>query len=197
MGAVYTHTSSGAPLRRTAAAAGAAREGVLARYYDPHHARLDGLQPTRSSAKVDASSSTCTRSRVGRFPTSRTTPSRALRSASERTPCTHPSLSPQRRRGSSRTPASRLFATSRSRAPSSPGRFYRVDGRVISVMIEIRRDLYMDERSGDQNAGFTRIVALLAEFVAEIAAPIHSSIASATLSAAERSASLRSPSDPT
>ena len=78
-----------------------------------------------------------------------------------------------------------------------PGRFYRVDGRVISVMIEIRRDLYMDERSGDQNAGFTRIVALLAEFVAEIAAPIHSSIASATLSAAERSASLRSPSDPT
>ena len=41
MGAVYTPTSSGAPLRRTAAAAGAAREGVLARYYDPHHARLD------------------------------------------------------------------------------------------------------------------------------------------------------------
>ncbi|NBB90740.1 MAG: hypothetical protein GVY23_05990 [Spirochaetes bacterium] len=78
-----------------------------------------------------------------------------------------------------------------------PGRFYGVDRRVTSIMIEVRRDLYMDERTGERTAGLRRIEALLADFLAEVAAPIHSSIASATLRAAESSASLRSSSDPT
>jgi N-formylglutamate amidohydrolase len=36
-----------------------------------------------------------------------------------------------------------------------PLRYYRTDARVRSVMIEVRRDIYMDELTGEKLAGFT------------------------------------------
>ena len=44
-----------------------------------------------------------------------------------------------------------------------PLRFYRKDPRVRSLMIEVRRDLYMDEETGEANADFERIRAVLRE----------------------------------
>ncbi len=38
-----------------------------------------------------------------------------------------------------------------------PTAFYGRDPRVSSVMIEVRRDLYMDEQSGERNANFSRL----------------------------------------
>lgn len=38
-----------------------------------------------------------------------------------------------------------------------PGDFYRKNASILSVMIEVRRDLYMDEGTGLKNADFTRI----------------------------------------
>ena len=37
-----------------------------------------------------------------------------------------------------------------------PMKFYQKDERVKSIMIEIRRDLYMDETTGERNAAFTK-----------------------------------------
>ena len=40
--------------------------------------------------------------------------------------------------------------------------------RVSSVMIEINRSLYMDEKSGEKNIGFHKISNLINEFIEEI-----------------------------
>lgn len=51
-----------------------------------------------------------------------------------------------------------------------PGAFYRADPRVSSLMIEVRRNLYMDEATGERAAGLRRIAALidsLAGFLAD------------------------------
>jgi N-formylglutamate amidohydrolase len=45
-----------------------------------------------------------------------------------------------------------------------PNRFFGRDARVQSVMIEVRRDLYMDELTGERHAGFARIQAALTAF---------------------------------
>ncbi|MFO7781638.1 MAG: N-formylglutamate amidohydrolase [Spirochaetia bacterium] len=169
MGAIYTQTSSGAPLRPTGAAAGAAREGVLARYYDPHHARLDDL-----TADALEREGRCLLIDLHSFP------SRALPYEQD-----HSLARPEICIGTDSfhttedlaAAAERFFTeagleTIRNQPFSGalvPGRFYHGDRRVISVMIEVRRDLYMDERTGDRNAGFRRIEALMAEFVAEVA----------------------------
>lgn len=169
MGAVYTRTSSGAQLRRAAAASGPARENVLTRYYDPHHARLDrlaaaGLEQDGSCLLIDLHS----------FPR-RALPYEQDHSLARPEICigTDPVHTPERLAAA----AERFFCdagleTIRNQPFSGslvPGRFYGVDRRVSSVMIEIRRDLYMDERTGDRTAGFKRIGALPAEFIGEVA----------------------------
>jgi N-formylglutamate amidohydrolase len=45
-----------------------------------------------------------------------------------------------------------------------PNAFYGKDRRVSSIMIEIRRDLYLEERSGNRNDGFPRMQELLTDF---------------------------------
>ncbi|MEY3829954.1 MAG: hypothetical protein RL636_1655 [Verrucomicrobiota bacterium] len=50
-----------------------------------------------------------------------------------------------------------------------PTRFWRSNPRVQSLMVEVRRDLYMDETTGAKNAGFTRIQGLLSGFRAVLA----------------------------
>lgn len=42
-----------------------------------------------------------------------------------------------------------------------PSRFYHRDMRVRSLMIEVRRDLYMDERTGDRTPGFADVRSLV------------------------------------
>ena len=45
-----------------------------------------------------------------------------------------------------------------------PNAFYGRDARVQSVMIEVRRDLYMDERTGERLPGFAEVQRVLTEF---------------------------------
>ena len=50
-----------------------------------------------------------------------------------------------------------------------PNRFFGTEPRVQSLMIEVRRDLYMEESTGERHDGFARIQAVLTEFRAELA----------------------------
>ncbi len=50
-----------------------------------------------------------------------------------------------------------------------PLRHYRVDARVRSVMIEIRRDLYLDEPTHDLHTGYGILVARLAQLLGKLA----------------------------
>jgi N-formylglutamate amidohydrolase len=50
-----------------------------------------------------------------------------------------------------------------------PNRFFGKDSRVQSLMIEVRRDLYMDEATSERHAGFSRMQSILSEFRAELA----------------------------
>ena len=49
-----------------------------------------------------------------------------------------------------------------------PNACFGRDPRLWSVMIEVRRDLYMDEATGERHAGFARTQALLTDFRAEL-----------------------------
>ena len=49
-----------------------------------------------------------------------------------------------------------------------PNRFFGKDPRVQSLMIEVRRDLYMDEATAERHAGFARIQSVLKEFRGEL-----------------------------
>lgn len=51
-----------------------------------------------------------------------------------------------------------------------PNRFYGRDKRVHSIMIEVRRDLYMDETTGAKNAEFDKIRADLTKIMIEASA---------------------------
>ncbi|MBM4121850.1 MAG: N-formylglutamate amidohydrolase [Nitrospira sp.] len=46
-----------------------------------------------------------------------------------------------------------------------PQRFWRLDPRVIGVMIEVRRDLYMDETTGQPNGGFQQMRKLIGRII--------------------------------
>ena len=48
-------------------------------------------------------------------------------------------------------------------------RHYRADSRVRSVMIEIRRDLYLDEPTHEIHAGYDVLVARLAQLIGMLA----------------------------
>ena len=47
-----------------------------------------------------------------------------------------------------------------------PQIFYQKDKRVNAVMIEVRRDLYMNEETGKEKNGFTEIARLLRQLLA-------------------------------
>ena len=51
-----------------------------------------------------------------------------------------------------------------------PTRFWRHEPRVHSLMVEVRRDLYMEQATGSKIAGFTRIQDLLSGFRTVLAA---------------------------
>ena len=155
MGVVYSRTSSGAPLRRPLS--DDERGRLLARFYEPHHAAL--------TAAVDdalAADGTCFLLDGHSFP------ERALPFESDQDPdrpdiCigTDESHTPAWLRDVAvrtfeelgwRVAVDRPFA-----GALVPMRFYKRDPRVRALMIEVRRDLYMDERSGARLPRFDEI----------------------------------------
>lgn len=164
MGATYVRTCDGRPLR---ALSPARRAELLALYYWPHHRRLDGAAAERLAAFgrcviLDAHS----------FPTG-PLPTQVDFSAP-------PEIGIGTQEGHTSS-ALRALAEGFFRGhgfvvgvdvPFSgaivPNRFFGVDPRVQSVMIEVRRDLYMDEPTGARHDGFARLQAVLAAFRAEL-----------------------------
>jgi N-formylglutamate amidohydrolase len=152
MGVVYERTAAGHPLRHPPSAEH--RRELLARFYEPHHAAL-----TAAVQAALAAHETCLLIDGHSFPT-RPQPYEDDQDPDRPDICigTDASHTP----GWLRDIAVRAFeelgwsvAVDRPFAGALvPMRFYRKDLRVSAVMIEVRRGLYMDERSGARLPGF-------------------------------------------
>jgi N-formylglutamate deformylase len=150
MGAVYTSTTDGAPLRSRLDAP--ERAELLARFYEPHHTSLE----TATHAALDATGR-CLIVDAHSFPDS------PLGSDLDQEPgrpeiCigTDAFHTPARLATEAVNGFQGLeVAVNRPYAGAMvPARWYRHDKRVSAVMIEINRRLYMDETTGQKNAGF-------------------------------------------
>jgi N-formylglutamate deformylase len=154
MGAVYTRTSDGRPLRQVTPAE---RERILRTYYDPHHAAL-----TKAVDEALAEADACLIIDVHSFP------SKPLPYEPDQSPdrpeicigfddfhgafladggwdaaCRH-----ARFQGAANRPFSGSIV---------PAKHWQRNRNVLSAMIEIRRDLYMDEETGRKLDRFDEI----------------------------------------
>lgn len=168
MGAVYTRTSDGRALMRSAPDA-EYREAVLRRFYDPYHAELSaatGAALTRfgSALIVDCHSFA---SRPLPFERNRRSrPDICIGSDSYHTPQALVWLAKQffEKKGYV-TAVNSPYA-----GAIVPQRFFCKEPRVQSLMIEVNRGLYMEEHLCAKNAGFARLQAHISEFLACLAA---------------------------
>jgi N-formylglutamate amidohydrolase len=155
MGAVYTRTSDGRPLRSSLDAA--ERQRLVEQYYFPHHERLAALVTEALS-----NSGQCLLIDAHSFPSSPLpcdldqTPLRpdiCIGTDSFHTPAWlgDAALSAFRARGW-RVALDRPYAGS-----IVPMRYHRQDARVASVMVEMNRSLYMDEATGERLPEFPEI----------------------------------------
>ncbi len=155
MGVVYERTAAGAVLRRTPSTA--ERQRLVARFYEPHHAAL--------TAAVDAALAvhgTCLVIDGHSFPT------KALPYEDDQDPkrpdiCigTDPNHTPIWLRDLAVAAFEGLGWSVRIDRPFAgalvPMRFYQKDLRVRAIMVEVRRGLYMDERSGERLPSFHEV----------------------------------------
>jgi N-formylglutamate deformylase len=152
MGAIYTHTAHGEKLRR--ALQSHERNHLVTQYYEAHHRRLwtetqSELDNNGRALIVDCHS----------FP-------------SEPLPCDRDQTSPRPEfcigTDPFHTPAALIESTARCikemgysvgidrpyAGTMVPMAFYQKDRRVASIMIEVKRSLYMDEVAGTKTGGF-------------------------------------------
>ncbi|MBN1102543.1 MAG: N-formylglutamate amidohydrolase [Deltaproteobacteria bacterium] len=155
MGVIYARTSSGHRLKRELS--GEERERLINDYYKPHHERLriaveDDLASQGNALIVDCHS----------FPR-QPTPCDRDQSVPRPDFCVgtdsfHTPRGLKRRtmeailRGGFSVEENRPYA-----GTMVPAAYYRTDPRVWSIMIEVCRDLYMDEKSDCTNENFFRI----------------------------------------
>jgi N-formylglutamate amidohydrolase len=159
MGAVYMATSDGAPLRGRLDASD--RAELLARFYDPHHARLEAatesvLDATGHCLLLDAHS----------FPDD---PLPCDLQQDRPRPEICIGIDPFHTPARLEVEAAKGFeehglcvAVNRPYAGALvPARWYQRDERVSAVMIEINRRLYMDEATGQKSASFEDVKTLV------------------------------------
>jgi len=165
MGATYVRTADGRPLR---ALTPERRAELMARHYWPHHRRLDAAAAARLARfgrclVLDAHSFP-----TGPLPTqisSGPSPEIGVGTQPRHTPTELRDLAVDffRERGYDvgvDVPFSGAMV---------PNACFGCEPRLWSVMVEVRRDLYMDEATGAPHAGFTRTQAVLTELRAELA----------------------------
>jgi N-formylglutamate amidohydrolase len=165
MGATYVRTSDGRPLR---ALTPQRRAELMARHYWPHHRALDAAAVARL-----ARFGRCLILDAHSYPTGPLPTQLASGPSPEIGVGTQPGHTP---------PPLRDVVVDFFRAhgysvgvdvPFSgamvPNSCFGREPRLWSVMIEVRRDLYMDETTGDRHAGFARTQAVLAELRRELA----------------------------
>ncbi len=169
MGAAYERCLDGQLLRRLTVNE---REETLKKYYDPHHLKLESsveaaLKKTGSCLVVDCHS----------FPSAplpfeadkhRERPDICIGTDSYHTP-------------SELINATKEYFIQRNLSVKEnfpfagtivPLKYYRKNKRVLSVMIEVNRYLYMDENTGMKNAGFSRIAGLIRKYIEQLASDI-------------------------
>jgi N-formylglutamate amidohydrolase len=172
MGVIYTLTSSGQPLRK--APSMQERDELLSTYYFPHHLRL--------AQEVDAALAMHDRCLIvdaHSFP-ARPLPYEAYQDLDRCDICvgTDPFHTPTwladltihefRNRGY------RVEVNSPFGGSLVPEKHYRQDKRVLSIMIEVNRGLYMDEVSGKRLATFDAVSANLQQVLLALIAAMSS-----------------------
>ena len=166
MGAIYTKTSSGAALRRVAREE---REGILQRYYDPHHAKL--------TAAVEQKLQTQGRCLIVDSHSFHPVP---LPYEPDHDPdrpdfCigTDPFHTPERLADLAMSFLQReAFSVSLNRPYAGslvPLKYYQQDYRVSSIMIEVNRRLYMNP-DGKQGSAFNMTTKVIANLLKSLSA---------------------------
>jgi N-formylglutamate deformylase len=154
LGAVYTHTSDGRPLR---AISDEAREKMLRRFYDPYHERLE-----RTVSGIVEKHGKCLIVDGHSFP-SKPFPFEADQSLLRPDICvgTDEFHTPEPLAEAVEAYCARRGMSTKRNSPFAgaitPMKHYRKDARVKSVMIEVNRRLYMDESNGKKLPEFGRI----------------------------------------
>jgi N-formylglutamate deformylase len=163
MGVTYTRTSLGEALREQPDAT--TRQTVLERWYWPHHSTLERL-----ANDVAARSGVCLIVDCHSFP-SVALPCE-LDQTSERAdicigtdPFHTPSLIREAIVGAAKAEGYSVAVDAPFAGALVPLSSYRKDRRILSVMIEVNRRLYMDERSGAKSQGFGKVRAALASLI--------------------------------
>lgn len=173
MGATYVRTSEGRPLRDLSAAR---RAALLESYYVPHHASADRLARERLAARgrclvLDAHSYP-----LGPLPTEVAAgrPEIGLGTDAFHT---RPELR-ELLAGFFRTRGYEVAVDAPFTGAFVPNACFGADARCQAIMVEVRRDLYMDESTGERHGGFERVradlvalQAVLADFVARAVWP--------------------------
>jgi N-formylglutamate amidohydrolase len=167
MGAVYTLTTRGSPLRRALSAA--ERQHLINTYYAPHHRAL-----TQAVQTVLDQHSKCLIFDCHSFP-------------SHPLPCDIDQHVPRTDiclgTDAYHTPdwlfeafAARFqqagYTVEKNRPYSGtlvPLTFYAANPRVLSIMIELNRRLYMDEQTGHRHQGYAGLDRLLAQILPDVA----------------------------
>ncbi len=161
MGAIYTHGYRGTRIRRELQPA--EREDLLARFYEPHHAGLEAL--------VDAAlaeEGRCTIVDCHSF-ASAPLPYEPDREPARPAIClgTDPFHTPPdlvtRARSFLRDRGYEVAIDRPYGGSMVPRSRYRSDPRVRSIMVEVRRDLYVDEATGAPAQGFAGVQADVGE----------------------------------
>lgn len=167
MGAIYTRTSHGLPMRDAVSAGH--RERLMQAFYWPHHRRLHaavaaGLTQHGQTLIIDGHS----------FP-ALPSPYEFDQTADRPDFCvgTDPYHTPDALFGKVVRLLNSAGYSVRINRPFSgalvPLAFYREEPRVHSIMIEVNRRLYMDEKTGERLRNFTRIQTLMRDIMLGIA----------------------------
>ncbi len=172
MGVVYTRTSTDKPLRRSLT--GQARQALIQQYYIPHHQALTGAVSSSLSSHGRCLIIDC-----------HSFPSKPFRHETDLSPRPDICLGTD----SFHTPAwlkdaaGELFGSAgfsvKTDSPFSgtmvPFSYLHAHGAVHSIMIEVNRALYMEEKSGRRTAKFeqlkNRLKGVLLELINRVAPP--------------------------
>jgi N-formylglutamate amidohydrolase len=167
MGATYERTTEGKELRSLTLSR---RDELLAKYYWPHHRRLDELAKAMLDSHGRCVVLDCHSFPVKPLPTQ----TAFLEVSPEICVGTDPKhTSPQLRDLVVGHFRSNGFDSVMIDVPFAgalvPNAFFGKDFRLQSVMVELRRDLYMNEATGEREAaGFSRLQSVLSELRAKL-----------------------------
>ena len=166
MGATYLRTTEGLPLR---ALTPARRAELLALHYWPHHRRLEAAVTARL-ARFEG----CVILDAHSYPTRPLPTQPAFAAMPEIGLGTEGAHTPPALRGFAeaffRDRGFEVRVDVPFRGSIVPIRYLAAEFRVRSLMVEVRRDLYMDEATGAPHAGFDRMRAVLTAFRDALAA---------------------------